>query len=81
MRADVSLLGGSHRYREGDHDVLPVDTLDRKKLINTVKVEPEIPVFLSYYTLYADPDGTLHKYSDPYDYDRVIYKSLKKYIE
>lgn len=56
------------------------DTLKKNKIIGVLKVEPNVPVFIIYYTLY--PDAQTHKiteYADVYGYDRVIYKYLRNY--
>ncbi|MDE7377608.1 MAG: L,D-transpeptidase family protein [Paraprevotella sp.] len=49
---------------------------EKYKPIATYKYQPEIPVFLDYYTVYPDTDGTLRYYDDPYGYDSVIQKKL-----
>ena len=55
--------------------------LDRSKLINSVKIEPPIPLFITYYTLFPSPSGLLVEYSDVYGYDGELYKHLKPFIE
>ena len=74
MTADVSMLGKAGRRGEG----VP-DTLNRRKLISTLKVEPRIPLFITYYTLYPDPSGKMEEFADVYGYDRVIYQYLNNY--
>jgi murein L,D-transpeptidase YcbB/YkuD len=54
--------------------------VDRKKLIGSVNVEPEIPVFIGYFTCYPSPDGELKYYKDVYGYDAAIWKEMKKYL-
>ena len=54
---------------------------DRSKLVNSLRVNPEIPVFIAYYTLYPDKRGAMRSYPDVYGYDQVLYGWLKNYIE
>ena len=83
MQADVSVLGSNRRrsYADDEDYVPPLDTLDRSRLISHCEVKPEVPIFLTYFTLFETPDGSLHKYSDVYGFDRVIYKNIKSYIQ
>ena len=83
MQADVSVLGSNRRRILADDEdyVPPLDTLDRSRLISHCEVKPEVPVFLTYFTLFETPDGSLHKYADVYGFDRVIYKNIKSYIQ
>lgn len=79
MNADVSPLG----KQKGDlspHQRQVSDTLKRGMLIGNIKVEPAVPVYLWYYTLYPDLDGVLHSYKDIYSYDAIIYNYLKNYL-
>lgn len=73
MSADVSMLG--HKQQEG----VP-DTLNRKRLIGQVTVNPRIPIFITYYTLYPQGRDGWATYADVYGYDRVIYQVLKNYM-
>ena len=50
---------------------------DWKKLIGSKKVNPQVPIFIVYYTLFPVPDGTLESYPDIYGYDSVITKALR----
>lgn len=50
---------------------------DRKKLIRSKEVNPRIPLFIIYYTIYPVPGGALQKYPDIYAYDQVIAKAMK----
>jgi murein L,D-transpeptidase YcbB/YkuD len=63
---------------DNEPDEKPV--VDRKKLIGSVNVEPEIPVFIGYFTCYPSPDGELQYYKDVYGYDAAIWKEMKKYL-
>lgn len=55
--------------------------IDKSRLVNTVKVEPQVPLFITYYTLFPSQDGHLMEYPDVYGYDGVLYKSLQKYLQ
>jgi hypothetical protein len=84
MHADVSRLGSNNRRPPSADDEegfveLP-DTLDRSRLISSYHLDPEVPLFLTYYTLFEDPRGELHRCADVYGYDRVIYANLKSYL-
>lgn len=50
------------------------------RLIRVKNVEPQVPLFISYYTLYPDPTGRLVTYPDIYGYDRVMFPYLKKFL-
>ena len=60
---------------------LPADTLDRKRLISSKEVEPEVPVFLSYFTVYPDQNDVVRQYPDVYGYDRAILNRLKSFLQ
>jgi murein L,D-transpeptidase YcbB/YkuD len=53
---------------------------DKNKLIHSMKVMQDIPVFIVYYTLYPNRQGELEQYQDVYGYDQIIYKHLKNYM-
>lgn len=50
-------------------------------MLNSVKVSPNVPVFITYYTMYLMPDGTLRDYPDVYGFDAAIYKKLAAFTE
>lgn len=75
MQADVSQLGKGR----GRDDERP-DTLDRSRIIGSVKVEPQVPVFITYFTLYPNSNGKFASYPDVYGYDGVIWRYLKNYL-
>lgn len=66
-------------------DKQPLTEKGRKYKANTAKdkymgsygYDPAIPVFIDYYTLYPEQDGTMKSYPDIYGYD----KSLKKVLD
>ena len=55
--------------------------IDKDMLVSQVKVNPEIPVFITYYTLYPNQEGVLTEYKDVYGYDRALKERLKPYIK
>ena len=61
-----------------DNDGEEVEYIDNDKLISTVNVEPEVPVFLSYFTCYPSKSGELVYYNDIYGYDRAINKEMQQ---
>ncbi len=55
---------------------------DRSMVVGSVKVEPEVPVFITYFTLYPAGSGKslgMREYADVYGYDRIIYDFLDKH--
>lgn len=56
------------------------DTLNRKWIINSVKIEPRVPLFITYYTLFPGPDHRFEECADVYGYDGVILRHLKNYM-
>lgn len=74
MHADVGGLG-----MNGRKDKVKPDTLERRRLIGSVSVEPQVPVFITYYTLYPGADGEIEEFSDVYGYDKVIYRYFANY--
>lgn len=66
--------------RQEDKDIKKPDTLNHHRIISYIKVEPQVPVFLIYYTIYPDAEtGHLMEYPDVYGYDSVIYNFLRNY--
>ena len=55
--------------------------LEKKMLVRSVKVEPQVPLFLTYYTIYPDRNNKLASYPDVYGYDDVIWKYLQTYMK
>jgi len=51
------------------------------KLVKSLKVTPEIPVFITYYTMYPNQEGNIIEYKDVYGYDKVLYRALEKYLK
>lgn len=54
--------------------------VDKGRLVSSVAVSPEIPLFITYYTIFIDPTTKQTiELPDVYGYDRVLYEQLKKY--
>lgn len=51
-----------------------------RKLIGYMPVKPNVPVYITYYTIYPDEYGVVRNYPDVYGYDQQIWNHLKKYI-
>ena len=79
MTADVSNEGKKGPGYNGDA-LAEVDTLDHSRLIGSLSVKPQVPLFITYFTLYPDNAGRLVEYADVYGYDRVIFNILKNYM-
>lgn len=60
-------------------DSINSDTVKKKWLLSSLPVEPQIPLFITYFTIYPDINGNLVFYPDVYGYDDVIYRYLKNY--
>ena len=55
------------------------DTLrDKSKYIGSLKVQPQVPLYIIYYTAYPSVDGYLQFFPDIYGYDAHIYEYLAK---
>ena len=74
MNADVSEL--KKKYNK---DVKKPDTLNRGLIIGSAPVEPNVPIFITYFTIYPDEKGKLQVFDDVYGYDKVIYKYFENY--
>ena len=50
-------------------------------LIHSLPVSPRVPLYITYYTIFLAPDGSLQYYPDVYGYDEAIGKTLNAYIQ
>ena len=50
------------------------------KLISYMPVQPHVPLYIIYYTIYPDENGHVQTYPDVYGYDKLIWNHLKKFI-
>lgn len=53
---------------------------DDLKLVKRLNVEPKVPVFILYYTIYPDHNGKMTTYPDVYDYDEVLSEIIKPLV-
>ena len=60
-----------------------LDRLDPEEeyptLVRSINVSPRVPIFITYYTIFLTPDGTLQQYPDIYGYDKAFAEALKPY--
>lgn len=57
------------------------ESYDKSKIVHNIKIEPDIPLFITYYTMYYGAGGHLVSYEDVYGYDDVTIESLYPYIK
>ena len=76
MKYSMTVKYGRNRTEEDNQSA----SIDRSMLLRSQKVEPQVPIFITYYTIYPDADGNLSAYDDIYGYDPVIYGKIKKYF-
>ena len=79
MAADVSSLG-KRRSELTPEQQAGADTLNRRMLIGSAKVTPAVPLFIVYYTLFPDRNGSIVRYEDVYGYDELVYSVLRNYL-
>lgn len=51
-----------------------------RRLVRSLMVKPHVPIFITYFTIYPDMDGTLRTYPDVYGYDRIMEQHIKPFI-
>ena len=56
------------------------DTTKSRRLINSVKVEPKVPLYIVYQTLFKTSEGKWEEYKDIYGYDAVMRKQLEPFV-
>lgn len=76
MRYSMTVKYGRHRTDDDDQN----DPIKRSMMLRSLKVEPQVPIFITYYTLYPDKSGKLVAYNDIYGFDPVIYSRIQKYF-
>ena len=54
---------------------------DRNKIIGYVSVNPRVPLYIIYNTLWQDASGQMKKWPDVYGYDAVIWRNLQPYVQ
>ena len=78
--AKFMLKDKSEDFLENLNYCMTADSLnDKKRIIHSVKIEPEVPVYLAYYTIFP-MKGNLREgweeYPDVYGYNKAIYQYL-----
>lgn len=76
MKYSMTVKYGRHRTEDDDQS----DPIDRTLLLRSQKVAPQVPIFITYYTLYPNVEGRLEEYDDIYGFDAVIYNKIKTYF-
>lgn len=64
-----------------DNDSIKKVHVDRDKIINSVKVEPAVPVFITYYTVFYGIGGNLVSFDDVYGYDDALAEELSPFVK
>ena len=80
MTADISPLGKDKKKLTEDEQQI-LDTLQRDLLVNSVKVSPPIPLFITYNTFLPLAGGRFMPCRDVYGYDAVLLRELKQIID
>ena len=52
----------------------------RSEMVRSLKVDPQVPVYITYYTLYPDAAGNLVRHEDIYGFDGIIYENIQKFL-
>lgn len=79
IQADVSPLGKNPKTLTAQQQAV-LDSLDRKRLVGQVKVEPCVPIFILYFTLYPNDGGGWDCYRDVYGYDAPILERIHNFM-
>ncbi|MGN1376343.1 MAG: L,D-transpeptidase family protein [Prevotella sp.] len=54
--------------------------VDKKKMIRTIDVKPNVPLTVAYYTFFYDESGGLAEYNDVYEYDDALIEAIQPYV-
>ena len=79
----VFLLGDKQADKAEDvkysmtHDPAPKDSVVDERMLRECKVDPQVPVYIHYFTLFPDTSHRLREFSDVYGYDKIIHHYLK----
>lgn len=80
--AKFILKDKSEKFLDNLNYCMTADSLnDKKRIIHSVKVEPAVPLYLAYYTIYPTKGNTpagWSEYPDVYGFDKAIYQYLIK---
>lgn len=65
---------------EEDNGAVPTVKVDKARLVRWVTLTPQVPLYITYYTLFNTANGQLRSYPDIYGYDNALYETLKLYL-
>ena len=52
----------------------------KSMIVHSIPVEPQLPIFIIYYTLFSVPGGSIESFPDVYGYDAVMMNELQKHL-
>jgi len=67
------------RVPTSEEEPVEIIKIDKSKIIHSLEIKPQVPLFITYYTLFMMPDKTIRKYADVYGYDKVIANKLRNF--
>lgn len=70
----------SNNDDEEDNGAVPTVKVDKARLVRWVTLTPQVPLYITYYTLFNTANGQLRSYPDIYGYDNALYETLKLYL-
>jgi hypothetical protein len=53
---------------------------NNRRLIRSLTVKPNVPISITYYTIFEEPDGSLRSYPDVYGYDNIMSMHIKPFM-
>ena len=74
-------MGMAPATEKGRDYVSKLQPNEKPQLIRWQKVEPRVPLYITYYTLFPVPGGILTSYPDVYGYDKVLADALETYMK
>lgn len=78
---DETLIDKINHSITAEYDSSPEgNNANRRKMLGSLGVKPEVPVFIAYYTLYPDSQGRLVEFPDIYGYDKVVLDVIRQFI-
>lgn len=81
-KIDYTMNEWHSKYEKGNADATSEEPeTDRSRYLGSLKVNPPVPLFITYYTIYPDENNVLRKYNDIYGYDEAIYTQLKQFLQ
>ena len=83
LKATISADGQSVFIAKGNFMVGDVADKWQSDTTNTTRsrnVNPRVPIYIIYRTLYKCPDGQWQTFPDVYGYDEIIYRRIKPFL-